>query len=267
MSYADRLRVVGADRPTQVFGGPERAWLFMKKGHILAEIQRTAGENGGVPLGQNRFSSETGISKADWCGRYWVRWSDALREAGYRPNAFASAVPEEQLLAKLLELTRELGHFPVEAELKIKARSDAEFPSHNTFRRLGSKAARAARLRTFALERGCADVADLCPPGVEAVAPPEREEDLAPDADLGFVYLLRSGRFYKVGRTNALGRRERELAIQLPEKAKLVHSIKTDDPAGIEAYWHRRFQERRKNGEWFELTPRDVSAFRRRKFM
>jgi hypothetical protein len=25
------------------------------------------------------------------------------------------------------------------------------------------------------------------------------------------------GRFYKIGRTNALGRRQRELAIQLPE--------------------------------------------------
>ncbi len=64
------------------------------------------------------------------------------------------------------------------------------------------------------------------------------------------------------------GKRElAELVIQLPQAAKVVHSIKTNDPAGIEEYWHRRFHDRRKNGEWFELTAQGLAAFRRRKFM
>lgn len=242
----------------------------MNKAHIIAEIQRTAAANGGVPLGQARFEAETGIRKADWSGRFWVRWSDALKEVGIQPNEFNSALPLEHLLSKLADVVRELGHFPVMGELRLKTRSDPEFPAHSTFRnRLGGKQAMIAKLQAFCIAHEMLDVAALCTV-VDGSADAEAEVSERGDvqaAELGFVYLMKAGRFYKIGRTNAVGRRERELAIQLPEKAGVVHSIRTDDPPGIEEYWHKRFQDRRKNGEWFELTRDDVAAFRRRKFM
>jgi len=52
----------------------------------------------------------------------------------------------------------------------------------------------------------------------------------------GFVYLMKSGRHYKIGRTNSLGRRGGELAIKIPVSPKTIHSIETDDPVGVEAY-------------------------------
>jgi hypothetical protein len=235
--------------------------------HILGEIARTARDNGGAPLGRDRFFHETGIKDTDWQGRYWSRWGDAVREAGLAPNQLQEAYPRDVLLTRLAHLSRELGKIPVAAEMRIKRRSDPTFPNDKVFfNRFKTKGALVAALADFCRARPeFADVVSLC--GTDAVQTTEAAIPTNKAEQLGFVYLLKSGRFYKIGRSNAVGRRERELAIQLPERSNVVHEIKTDDPPGIEDYWHRRFGDRRKNGEWFQLTPGDVAAFRRRKFM
>jgi Meiotically up-regulated gene 113 len=240
------------------------------KSHIPAEIVRTAKENGGIALGRARFFTETGIKDGDWLGKFWARWSDAVQEAGFEPNLYQGAFSDEAILEKLASYTLELGHFPTTSELKLKKRSDPSFPTARVFERFGLKRALSGKLAKFCDGRPeYALVAEVCGSAPQGDDRDSRRDSSTGRADqeLGYVYLLKSGRFFKIGRSNAVGRRERELAIQLPERSALVHSIKTDDPVGIEAYWHGRFADRRGNGEWFRLSADDVAAFKRRKFM
>lgn len=240
----------------------------MKKADILQEIKRTAAANGNVPLGAMRFTSETGIKKTDWYGKFWARWGDALREAGFAPNEFQGSYDKNELLEIYAKLAQELGRLPVTGDLRLKTRTDSEFPSSSTFdNRFGTKSEIVGQLAEFCRGRdGYEDVVRMC----ETYTPPNKDmpdETEASEVNDGFVYLTKSGRFYKIGKTNAAGRRERELALQLPEKATTVHVIRTDDPTGIEAYWHKRFEAKWKNGEWFDLNAADVATFKRRKFM
>jgi hypothetical protein len=241
----------------------------MMKSHIIAEIQRTALENGGAPLGYPRFETVTGIKQGDWFGVYWARWSDALRDAGFQPNQFStSGFDKDHLLRKLAELALELERLPVRGDLKLKRRRAPDFPSWNTFDRLGSKAKLVEQLSEYCQQFSEFEkVTHWCRTYLESTSSHGSDQSSGNDDVFGYVYLFKSGRYYKIGKSNSAGRREYELGIQLPERIETVHVIRTDDPPGIEEYWHKRFSAKRRNGEWFVLTQNDIRAFKRRKFM
>ena len=241
---------------------------MVTKAYILQEIKRTAEENGGKPLGSHKFESETGIKRYDW-EKYWPRGlGDAVREAGYSPNQLQRPIDIAILLDKYAGLAHELGHLPVKAELRFKRRNDSTFPNDTAFRRFGTKLGLVEHLVKHCQSHAAYDdVVRLCEEYVSKTPKESANDSESREEVIGFVYLIKSGRFHKIGKSNSAGRREYELAIQLPEKAKRIHVIRTDDPGGIEEYWHKRFKEKRKNGEWFALDATDVAAFKRRKFM
>jgi hypothetical protein len=241
--------------------------MSISRQHILDEIKRTAERNGGTPLGRLRFTQESGIKESDWRGVYWARWNDVLAEAGFGPNSLTEARDDDTLLNHIADFAVELGRIPVKSEMRLKKRSDPSFPNEKTYDRFGPKIELLARLREHckAQDRYASVVLLLDSAlGKDTLTLEESEQS---EPENGFIYMLKAGRYYKVGRSKSFSRRSRELAIQLPEVADTVHVISTDDPVGIEAYWHKRFEQKRLNGEWFALSAQDVKAFKRRKFM
>jgi hypothetical protein len=238
--------------------------MTAKKQQILDLIRRLAAQNGGVAPGAQRFNSLTGIGKSEWYPKLWLRWGDAVREAGLQGNSMARSLGHELLIKKYIELIRELQRFPIEGDLIHKRIADKSFPNRDAFNALGGKSQRATRILEYCRTKpGHEDVVPFC----ETIASTTAEiEEVMPESQaVGYVYLVKHGsrREYKIGRTNNPLRREGEIRIELPEKVQPVHVIKTDDPAGVEAYWHARFADKRKEGEWFALTAEDVRAFKR----
>ncbi len=244
---------------------------MIDKNFIIAEIKRTASENGGVALGKEKFSKLTNIKDSTWWGKYWRTWSEALMEAGFSENKLKEAHDKEFLLRSLILLIMELKRFPASVDLRMARKSNPSFPSHNTFDSLGKKSSKIVALKEFISRNPDFQGALEYLPNVDT-----EREDITDTADTsktkeGFVYLgmlkIDTKKRYKIGKTNLVERRNTELSLQLPEKLELVHYIRTDDMSGIEAYWHKRFAEKNTNGEWFDLSSGDVRAFKLRKFM
>lgn len=234
----------------------------MDKNRVIAEIKRVAAENAGKAPGRALFERRSAIKQSDWYPHLWLRWGDALVEAGFNPNQRTAPISHDVLFRKYAEFVRELGRLPVHGELRRRAKSDKSFPSHSTWQKLGGKEKLLKGLQQFCdAHVGYEQVAAMCSTELAAAhAPVDGGRTRVPT---GFVYLMKSGRHYKIGKTISVGARERQLAIKIPIPPTTVHSIETDDPSGVEAYWHKRFDGKRGEGEWFDLTPEDVKAFKR----
>ena len=147
----------------------------------------------------------------------------------------------------------------------MRAFSEKEFPSDKVWRKLGPMAGLPTILLEFCTARpGFNFVLEICNRAID-LSPIEQipDEPAGNTSTIGYVYLLKFRFDYKIGASADLDRRYGEVATQMPDAMVKVHTIKADDPFGVENYWHRRFEAKRLKGEWFRLSLADVRAFKR----
>jgi hypothetical protein len=234
------------------------------KQHIITEIKRLALERGGR-VSIRAFCSATGIPEHQILGAHWTKWNDALVEAGVGTSSFFQPRTEDtSVVEAFVQLVNKLKKWPTQYDLQMERRRNKSFPSVPVIRRVKKASPFASRILSYCAER--ADLAD-----VARIAEEVMKIEMAKEAPLlgsapivGYVYMMRSGRRYKIGHTNSPTRRHREVRLDLPDPTTVVHTIATDDPVGIEAYWHGRFQSTRvRDTEFFSLDSSDVAAFKR----
>lgn len=171
------------------------------KQDIINAIQRTAKGNGGKPLGRDRFSGETGIKPYDW-QKYWARFGDAQKEAGFAPNTLTPKYSDDFLFNKLISLTRKIGKVPTFGELQLEKNNNLEFPTSGCF--FETKEQKIKLIKKLSewcqKNKGYDDIIALCNPFLQESIGKDNIEEDSP-IKFGEVYLFKSGRYYKIGKT------------------------------------------------------------------
>ncbi len=110
--------------------------------------------------GIRQFVQQTGEKPHVWAGNLWPSWRAFLDEAGLASGEMTQAVPEDDMLACLAELTREHGRFPLFAELRFAHTKRPAVPTEKTFRRrFGGQQGMIDRLREWVT--GKSEFADI----------------------------------------------------------------------------------------------------------
>jgi hypothetical protein len=243
--------------------------MAISKQEILVELRKFVNANNGAIPGERTFVAATRIKQSAWKGRYWARWTDAVREAGFDPNAMTQKIPEGDIMERLAAFISKLGHFPVRDEINIEARAQPGFPVWQTIRkRYGGMPATATELLEFSRETGNAPLSRLCEERLdqEASKPTAAAESSGSARNsvlkAGFVYLKYSPslRLYKIGKANDANKRGAGISLLLPEDLVPKHEIRTDCPYILEKYWENRFRARKKTGR---VVRTDLSGHQR----
>lgn len=241
---------------------------------LLALLRVAAEENGGRPPGEVQFLRQYHLTRrALWAAGYDT-YGAACEAAGLRANTFSSPqLSDDELFRPLASLSRTLGRFPSTGAFRVARKRDTNFPGMAAFKRRERQGPennlRDALLTWCRKNNEFSDVGELL--GLTAASAPKKQRTATQQVVNGHLYLMRygsGGAVYKVGLSDNVPRRHAQLNMMTPQDMRIVHTIPTDDPQGIEEYWEKRFEPKRLEGkkELFRLTPDDVVAFRSRKY-
>lgn len=241
--------------------------MHLTKQQVVARVKELAAANGGS-VGYKRFLRETGIPDQRLRHQPWYEgWNALLREIGIQTSNFGTPrTSDDEVIASVAGFIKRSGEWPTEDAFARERKRDPGFPSLPVIRRVRRSGKLLAGLKTYSQEESAYEVVRSL---AAAQAPEDVHEVLVGESPevAGYVYMLRYGRQYKIGFTTSPVRRYREVSIELPDETAQVHTIPTDDPKGIENYWHRRFSGKRiRDTEWFRLDSADVRAFKRRNY-
>lgn len=76
---------------------------------------------------------------------------------------------------------------------------------------------------------------------------------------IGFIYILKSGCYYKIGKTKNLKTRITKYITENPAEIEIIHTYKVDDYTNEETRIHNKFQHKRHRGEWYSLSEDDIA--------
>jgi hypothetical protein len=83
----------------------------------------------------------------------------------------------------------------------------------------------------------------------------EEKKDLG---NTGYIYLIKAGQFYKIGKSKVLRSRLKRHQTSNPNKIKLIVEKLVLDCHKKEKQLLKRFRDKKVSGEWFRLNKEDI---------